>query len=108
MNNNNINIQIIFIGKPQWEAGWPYLGYNNDELINSILNHLNEKFPQINFNRNEMITTYDDNLVSKIREKISKADGILIFTIGHYGNPGIVKAGIEFIEMGKPVRYNYS
>jgi len=49
-----------------------------------------------------MVTTDDEQLVEKIKEDIFNADGLLIYTIGHYGKPIIVKAGIEFIEIGKP------
>ncbi|MFX0072421.1 MAG: hypothetical protein ACFFAO_15155 [Candidatus Hermodarchaeota archaeon] len=103
MKENKITIHIVFIGKPQWEAGWPYIGYDNEELIHTYLNHLKEKFPEINFNYNEMIVNYDQKLIERTKENILEADGLIIFTIGHYGDPGIVKAGIEFIEIGKPI-----
>ncbi len=102
MTSKDIKIQVIFIGKPQWEAGWPYLGYDNLNLINLIKEHLIEKFPNIEFNWGEMITTYDKPLVETIKENTLKADGMIIFTIGHFGDPGIVQAGIEFIESKKP------
>lgn len=35
-----LNIGVVFIGKPQWEAGWPYLGYNNEMCISIRLNLL--------------------------------------------------------------------
>ncbi len=94
-------IPVIFIGKPQWEAGWPYLGFDNDSLMESILVDLNLKFPNIKFKTREIVGTYEDELITKIQEDIKEADGIIIFTIGHYGDPGIVQAGIEFIESGK-------
>ncbi len=97
-----MKIQIVFIGKPQWEAGWPYLGYDNEPLKTSILNHLKKKYPEVEFSQSEMVTTDDEQLVEKIKEDIFNADGILIYTIGHYGEPAIVKAGIEFIKIGKP------
>ncbi|MHA1660609.1 MAG: hypothetical protein ACTSUT_15980 [Promethearchaeota archaeon] len=103
MKLENIKIQVIFIGKPQWEAGWPYLGYDNELYMKPILGGLNERFPKIQFNTNKMITTYDENMVKKIKTNILEADGIIIYTIGHYGDPGIVQAGIEFIELGKYV-----
>ena len=101
MKLENIKIEIVFIGKPQWEAGWPYLGYDHESLMESIIDHLKKEFPKIKFNWSDIVTTYDKKLVGKIKEDILKADGILLFTIGHYGDPGIVKAGIEFIESGK-------
>ena len=103
MTSNNIKIQVVFIGKPQWEAGWPYLGYDNLKLINEIKKRLIETFPTVAFNWGNMITSYDKVLVSNIKEEIIKADGLIIFTIGHYGDPGIVQAGIEFIQIRKPV-----
>ena len=103
MTSKDIKIQIIFIGKPQWEAGWPYLGYDNLHLINLIKEYLIEKFADIGFNWGELITTYDKALVETLKESILKVEGIIIFTIGHYGDPGIVQAGIEFIELKKPV-----
>ncbi|MFX0187048.1 MAG: hypothetical protein ACFE8A_04855 [Candidatus Hodarchaeota archaeon] len=102
MKNANIIIHVIFIGKPQWEAGWPYIGYNNEKLIQSILTYLKKKFPDINFSNNEIVGIYNEELVKKIKENILKADGVIIFTIGHYGYPGIIKAGVEFIEIEKP------
>jgi len=97
-----MKIPTIFIGKPQWEGGWPYIGFDNEELKKSIIDFLNKKFENVEFPSNEIITTYDENLIRKIKEDILEADGILIFTIGHYGDPGIIKAGIEIIEIGKP------
>ncbi len=103
MTLNKIKIQVIFIGKPQWEAGWPYLGYDNFKLIDEIKIRLIKKFPIVAFNWGTMITSYDKVLIDNIKENILKADGMIIFTIGHYGDPGIVQAGIEFIECEKPV-----
>ncbi|MFW9999716.1 MAG: hypothetical protein ACFE9Q_10760 [Candidatus Hodarchaeota archaeon] len=96
--SDNITIQVFFIGKPQWEGGWPYVGFDNESLIKSILDHLNEKFPKIEFKANEMIGTYDKNLVEKIKKEILEADGLIIYTIGHYGDPGLIQSGIEIIE----------
>ncbi|MGQ4876022.1 MAG: hypothetical protein ACP6IY_18305 [Promethearchaeia archaeon] len=103
MSSNKVIIQTIFISKDQWEAGWPYLGYDNEIAKKSILEHITNKFPEIEFRSNEIITTYDEKLMETIKEDIRKADGIIIFTIGHYGDPGIVQAGIEIIESRKPV-----
>ena len=103
MTSNTIKIQVIFIGKPQWEAGWPYLGYDNFKLINKIKNYLIETFPTVAFNWASMITSYEKDLVDKIKEEILKSNGLIIFTIGHYGDPGIVQAGVEFIQIKKPV-----
>ena len=103
MSEENIKIVIVFIGKPQWEAGWPYLGFDNNTTIDSIKKHLNEKFSEFKFKYCELVTTYNSELVKQIKEDINDADGVIIFTIGHYGDPGIVQTGIEIIESGKPV-----
>jgi hypothetical protein len=103
MSSNNITIQIFFIGKPQWEAGWPYLGYDSEPLKDSILEHLNNRFPEVKFKSSDIITAYDERLMKKVKEEISKAGGIIIFTIGHYGNPDIIEVGKEIIQYGKPV-----
>ncbi|TFG12142.1 MAG: hypothetical protein EU531_10835, partial [Promethearchaeota archaeon] len=103
MTEKQIKIAVVFIGKPQWEAGWPYLGYNNESLITSIKENLQNNFPEIHFSNLQMITTYDVNLVNEIKENIKSSDAAILFTIGHYGDPGIVQAGIEFVEINKPV-----
>jgi len=102
VSQNFTNIQIFFIGKPQWEAGWPYLGYDSEPLKNSILEHLSNRFPDTRFNSSDTITAYDEKLMEKAKEEISKAGGIIIFTIGHYGNPDIIDVGKELIQSRKP------
>jgi len=87
----------------QWEAGWPYLGYDNEKIIIPIKKHLTEMFSEVEFNWGDLITSYDPELVNSIKNEIPNVDCIIIFTIGHLGDPGIVKAGIEFIESQKPV-----
>ncbi|NHJ22718.1 MAG: hypothetical protein EAX91_17375 [Candidatus Lokiarchaeota archaeon] len=103
MTDKNIKIVVVFIGKPQWEAGWPYLGYDNNITINSVKNHLNSRFSEITFKYSEIVTTYDSELIKQIKADVNEADGVIIFTIGHYGDPGIVQTGIEIIESRKPV-----
>ena len=76
-------------------------GIDNETLIKSILDHLNKKFPNIEFKSNEMIGTYDKNLVEKIKNEVLEADGLIIYTIGHYGDPGLIQSGIEIIESRK-------
>ncbi len=98
MNRKQIQIQVVFIGKPQWEAGWPYIGYDNEELINNIMEHLTITFPDIIFHQKDIITTYNAPLVNNIKNSLEDADGLILFTIGHYGDPGIINAGIEIIE----------
>ena len=103
MIDKKIKIEVVFIGKPQWEAGWPHIGYNNDNLINSIKEHLDSTFTGITFSYTHLITTYDGDLVNQIKEEIKGSDAVILYTIGHYGDPGIVQAGIEIIESKKPV-----
>jgi hypothetical protein len=103
MIDKKIKIEVVFIGKPQWEAGWPHIGYNNDSLIKSIKQHLESKFNEITFSDQQLITTYDASLVNQIKEQIEKSDAVILFTIGHYGDPGIVQAGVEIIDSKKPV-----
>jgi len=98
MNRKKIQIQVVFIGKPQWEGGWPYIGYDNKELMDNIMEHLTARFPEMIFHQNDIITTYDAQLVNKIKNNLDDANGLIIFTIGHYGDPGIINAGIEVIE----------
>jgi len=50
MNNKDVKIEVVFIGKGQWESGLPYLGFDNNKTIDSIRKHLNEKFNKIDFN----------------------------------------------------------
>jgi hypothetical protein len=98
MNKKPIEIQVVFIGKPQWEAGWPYIGYYNKELIDNIMEHLTTKFSELSLHQNDIITTYNAELVNEIKSSLVDADGLIIFTIGHYGDPGLIDAGIEIIE----------
>jgi hypothetical protein len=103
MISKEIKIEVVFIGKPQWEAGWPHIGYNNENLMNSIKQHFDSIFNGIIFSFEHLITTYNASLVNQIKEEIKRSDAVILFTIGHYGDPGIVQAGIEIIESKKPV-----
>ena len=102
MSSNNVDIKIFFIGKPRWEAGWPYLGYDSNPLKNSILDHLSNRFPDVKFNSSEIITAYDEKIMGNAKSEISEAGGVIIFTIGHYGNPDIIEVGKQIIQSGKP------
>lgn len=101
MNRERIKIALIFIGKPQWEAGWPYIGYDNEEFIGDITTHLVSMFPHVIFEQNELITTYDRSLIEDIKIKLGDVDGMIIFTIGHYGDPGLITSGLELINTKK-------
>ncbi|MFX1495131.1 MAG: hypothetical protein ACFFBZ_12670 [Promethearchaeota archaeon] len=103
MELKRVKIQVVFIGKPQWEGGWPHIGYDNDSCMKIIQNHLLKKFSNIEFVWSDLITYYNQELIRNIKGDILTTDGIIIFTIGHYGDPGIIQAGIEIIESKKPV-----
>jgi len=98
MKNKNLRIELVFIGKPQWEGGWPYIGFNNRALMDEIIEHLKTTFPMLDFYSNEIITTYNSTLVEKIKSNLDESEGLIIFNIGHYGDPGIIEAGIELIK----------
>lgn len=93
---------VAFIGKPTWEGGWPYIMFENEKLRDEILARLKDRFKDVEFRGGEIITKYDNAQMERIKREISECEGLLIFTIGHYGDPGIVRAGIELITMGKP------
>jgi len=95
-------ILVVFIGKPQWEAGWPFLSHDNEETISKIREHFTKKFSNVNFSFERIITTYNINQINDIKEKVKKSNGLIIFTIGHYGDPGIIQAGKELLELNKP------
>nr|MDO8113154.1 hypothetical protein [Candidatus Sigynarchaeota archaeon] len=101
MDTKNLVIQAVFIGKPQYEAGWPYLGYDPLTLEKTIMDHLHEKFPDVTVKKNEIITTYDKRLNSEIINDVQHADGLLIFTIGHYGDPGLIQSAVDILSVKK-------
>ncbi|MBN2157245.1 MAG: hypothetical protein JW776_14465 [Candidatus Lokiarchaeota archaeon] len=98
MTTEKKKIHVVFLGKPQWEAGWPYLGYDNDSFMRNVLSLLRQKFPHIIFTQDTIITTYDKGVIKTNWNYISQSDATLFFTIGHYGDPGLIKAGIELIQ----------
>ncbi|MEM2636972.1 MAG: hypothetical protein QXL15_01340, partial [Candidatus Korarchaeota archaeon] len=97
-----MKIYTVFVGKPQWEAGWPYLGFDNDALIKNILKRLGEKFREITFIGGEMIVKFDENLINTIKNKLKDVDGLIVYTIGQYGDEGPVDAAIELVRYGLP------
>ncbi|MFX0176045.1 MAG: hypothetical protein ACFE85_07430 [Candidatus Hodarchaeota archaeon] len=101
MREERIKIQIIFIGKPQWEAGWPHFGFDNEDLKNQIIDNLMEQFSDVDFAVSIMIMANDKKLLHQVKNEINDVDGVIIFTIGHYGEPAIVEAGIELVSSGK-------
>jgi hypothetical protein len=101
MREEKVKIQVVFIGKPQWEAGWPHFGYDNEDLKNQIINNLMEQFSDVDFEVSNMIMANDQKLLNQVKNETNNVDGVLIFTIGHYGEPAIVEAGIELVSSGK-------
>jgi len=97
-----IKFCLAFISKPKFEAGHPYVGFDNEEYKNFVLETLKTRFNDIMFVENEVITRYDRNLVEKIKAEAKFCDGLIIYTIGQYGDPGIVDAGVELIELNLP------
>ncbi|MEM2986469.1 MAG: hypothetical protein QXV60_00005 [Nitrososphaerota archaeon] len=98
----------VFIGKPRWEGGWPYIGFDNEALIKNTLEKLREKFPNIDFLGGEMIEKYDKNLIEKIKTNIKEVDGLIVYVIGQYGDEGPINAAIELIEQNIPtILVNY-
>jgi hypothetical protein len=97
----NTNICTVFIGKPQWQGGWPNWGFDNEKLKEEILTKLRIKFPQAEFIP-EVIVKYERERVEELKELVKKSSGLLIFTIGHYGDMGPVDAAVSLIELNTP------
>ncbi|MBO3841287.1 MAG: hypothetical protein FGF48_02590 [Candidatus Brockarchaeota archaeon] len=53
----------------------------------------------------EIIIKYNKDLMKKIKEDLKECDGLLVYTIGQYGDPGIVDAGVELIELNVPTSW---
>lgn len=62
-----MKICIVFISKPKFEAGHPYIGFDNEEYKKFVLNKLQAKFKDIEFLDEEIITKYDSILIEKIK-----------------------------------------
>lgn len=97
-----MRIYNIFIGKPQWEAGWPYVGFDNESLIKNTLKRLRKEFPDIDFLGGEMIERYDQKIIDKIKRALKQVDGLIIYVIGQYGDPSPMDAAVELIREGIP------
>ncbi|MGB9880150.1 MAG: hypothetical protein ACPLRM_05240, partial [Anaerolineae bacterium] len=97
-----MNIRTVFISKPNWEAGWPYLGFQNEPVRDMVLERLAKRFPDVQFTGGDIITKYEATEVERVKREIEQADGLFLYAIGHYGDPGIVQAGEEFLQVGKP------
>lgn len=97
-----MNIHTIFISKPNWEAGWPYLGFENEQIQAVALERLRGRFPDVEFTGGNIVTKYEPAEVQKIKREIERADGLFVYAIGHYGDPCIIQAGEEFLQLGRP------
>ncbi|MGQ9760265.1 MAG: hypothetical protein ACUVQ5_06865, partial [Candidatus Methanomethylicaceae archaeon] len=95
-------ICTIFIGKPFGEAGWPNWLFNNEKLRDEILAKLKAKFPQAEFVCGEIVVKYRKEEVEKLKELVRASDGLLIFTIGHYGDMGPIDVATSLIELNVP------
>ncbi len=103
-----MKICVVFISKPNFEAGHPYIGFDNENYKKTVLERLRAKFKGLEFVDEEIVTRYNPDLMRKIKDDVKKCDGLLVYTIGQYGDPGIVDAGVELIELNVPtVLANY-
>lgn len=94
-----MNICVVFISKPDFEAGHPYIGFDNEEYKRTVLERLRTRFRDLEFVNEETVTKYNPDQMKKIKEDVKECDGLLVYTIGQYGDPGIVDAGAELIEL---------
>ncbi len=103
-----MKIALVYIGKPQWEAGWPFLGYDNVPLMEKTNEYLTRTFPTFKFVPLGPIMKYEPDAIQSVKETVQGADGLVLCTIGLYGDPGIIQAGLELLEIGKPaILFNY-
>lgn len=106
----NPKICTIFLSKPEWEGGWPNWGFENEKLKEEILMKLRAKFPHVEFVAGTVIVRYEREKVKELKELVKKSDGLLIFTIGHYGDTGPVDTAVSLMELNVPtilVNYPY-
>ena len=96
-----MKIHTLFISKEGWQVGWPYLGFDNEQVRSSVLGRLRERFPEIEFTGGEVLTDYEPTEMERIRREIGEADGLLLYIVGHYGYPevGPLEA---LLQLGKP------
>ncbi len=60
-----IKICLTFISKPKFEAGHPYVGFDNEEYKKIVLGTLKTKFNDITFIDHDIITYYNKDLLKK-------------------------------------------
>jgi len=89
----------VFLTREAGGFGWPYLGHDDAKNADSIAGRLRDRFPDIEFTSNMLVTRKDHSEIWEIKNEIDRSDGLLVFVIG---NPTFVDVGVEFIEVGKP------
>ena len=97
-----MKIRTLFISKEGWQAGWPYVGFDNEQVRSSVLGRLRERFPETDFTGGEVLTDYEPTEMGRIRREIGEADGFLLYIIGHYGYPEVEPLEALF-QPGKPL-----
>jgi len=101
-NFQDMKICTVFISKPKFEAGHPYIGFDNENHKKTVLDRLRSRFSDLDFVDEEIVTKYDAGLMKKIKDDAKQCDGMLVYTVGQYGDPGIVDAGVELVELNIP------
>ena len=101
MTSKENSVHVVFIGKSQFEAGWPYLGFDNEKKINETFNILKEKYPTVNFTKSSMITSQDEKAVKLNQDFIQNSDACIFFTIGHLGDPKLIEYSLDVIRFKK-------
>jgi len=97
-----IRICLTFISKPKFEAGHPYVGFDNEDYKSFVLERLKARFGDVVFVDGGIVTRYDAEAVERAKSEAKACDGLVVYTIGQYGDPGVVEAGVELIELNLP------
>ncbi|MCX8162430.1 MAG: hypothetical protein N3E44_05530 [Candidatus Bathyarchaeota archaeon] len=98
-----MKIYTLFLGKGEWGPGWPYIGYDEKGLCESIVRRLRDRFPDIEFVGGRVIWRYSREESWEVKRGLREADGLLLCIVGNYGtNPMMDNIGVEAIEIGKP------
>ena len=73
----------VFIGIPEDEAGWPYIGFNCEERAESLLSKLGGLNEDIDFIKGGIVYTPGDvAIIFKKLKETSDIDGVLIYGLG--------------------------
>lgn len=98
-----MEIYTLFLGKGRWGIGWPYIGFDEEGLADSILERLRDRFPDVEFTGGRVVSSFDSRDLQLIKMGVREADGLLLCIIGNYGtNPWIDSVGVEAIRVGRP------